>query len=143
MAEVVLRAELDAAGLTGKVEVESAGTGDWHAGEPMDSRARAALSGRGYDGSRHEARQIRASWLDGYDLMLAMDSSNLADLLEMAAGDSGLAGRIQLMRSFDPAAPADAEVPDPYYGSAEDYDEVFELVDAAARSLARQLAAEL
>jgi protein-tyrosine phosphatase len=75
--------------------------------------------------------------------MLAMDSSNLADLLEMAAGDSGLAGRIQLMRSFDPAAPADAEVPDPYYGSAEDYDEVFELVDAAARSLARQLAAEL
>jgi len=143
IAEVVLRAELDEAGLGGKVAVESAGTGDWHAGEPMDSRARAVLSGRGFDGSRHEARQIRASWLDDYDLVLAMDAGNLADLLEMAAGDDELAGRIQLIRSFDPAAPADAEVPDPYYGSAENYEEVFELVDAAARSLARQLAAEL
>ncbi len=143
MAEVVLRSELDEAGLAGKVEVESAGTGDWHVGQPMDSRARVALSRRGYDGSRHEARQIRASWLDDYDLVLAMDAGNLADLLDLTAGDEELAGRIQLIRSFDPAAPAHAEVPDPYYGSAEDYAEVFELVDAAARSLARQLAAEL
>ncbi len=80
MAEVVLRDELDKAGLSGKVTVDSAGTGDWHVGEAMDSRARAELSRRGYDGSGHEARQIRASWLDDYDLLLAMDRSNLANL---------------------------------------------------------------
>ncbi len=64
MAEVILRDELAAAGLGGKVDVDSAGTGDWHLGEAMDRRARAELSRRGYDGSRHEARQIQPSWLD-------------------------------------------------------------------------------
>src|SRR5262244_139612 len=101
MAEVVLRAELDRAGLSGKVEVDSAGTGDWHLGEAMDPGARAELSRRGYDGSGHEARQIQPSWLTDYDLLLAMDRSNLAGLRRMAAGDSELAGRIRLMRSFD------------------------------------------
>ena len=141
MGEVVLRDELRKAGLAGKVEVESAGTGDWHLGEAMDSRARAELSRRGYDGSRHEARQIQASWLTNYDLLLAMDRTNLANLLRMAAGDDDLLGRIQLMLSFDPDAPEAAEVPDPYNGSPADYAEVFDLVEAAARGLARQLAA--
>jgi protein-tyrosine phosphatase len=72
-----------------------------------------------------------------------MDRTNLADLRRLAAGDPDLADRIQLMRSFDPAAPRDAEVPDPYYGSSEDYAEVFELAEAAAKGLAAQLAAEL
>ncbi|HUA43210.1 MAG TPA: low molecular weight protein-tyrosine-phosphatase [Streptosporangiaceae bacterium] len=141
MGEVLLRDELRKAGLAGKVEVESAGTGDWHIGEAMDSRARAELSRRGYDGSRHEARQIQASWLTEYDLLLAMDRANLASLRRMAAGDTDLAGRIQLMLSFDPDAPDGAEVPDPYNGSPDDYAEVFELVEAAARGLASQLAA--
>jgi protein-tyrosine phosphatase len=140
MGEVLLRDELRKVGLTGKVEVESAGTGDWHLGEAMDSRARAELSRRGYDGSRHEARQIQPSWLKDYDLLLAMDRSNLDGLRRMAAGDADLAGRIQLMLSFDPDAPEGAEVPDPYNGSPEDYAEVFELVEAAARGLASQLA---
>jgi len=140
MAEVVLSDELDRAGLAGKVTVESAGTGDWHLGEAMDSRARAELSRRGYDGSGHEARQIQQSWLDDYDLLLAMDHANLANLRRMAAGDTDLTGRIVLMRSFDPDAADDlAEVPDPFYGSAEDYAEVFDLVHAAARGLASQL----
>src|SRR5450755_2384600 len=63
MAEVVVRAELERAGLAGKVEVDSAGTGDWHVGGPMDRRARAELARRGYDGTSHRARQIDASWL--------------------------------------------------------------------------------
>lgn len=141
MAEVILRDELANAGLAGKVEVESAGTGDWHLGEAMDSRARAELSRRGYDGSGHEARQIQPSWLIDYDLLLAMDRSNLASLRRMAAGDSELLSRIRLMRSFDPDADAQAEVPDPYNGGPEEYAEVFELVAPAAQGLAGQLAA--
>jgi protein-tyrosine phosphatase len=143
MAEVVLRDELEKAGLAGKVEVDSAGTGDWHIGESMDSRARAELSSRGYDGSGHEARQIRSSWLGRYDLLLAMDRHNHADLKAMAAGDPDLAGRIQLMRDFDPGSPPGAEVPDPYGGGQDDWTEAFGLVQSAARALAGQLAAEL
>lgn len=143
MGEVLLREELRRAGLAGKVEVDSAGTGDWHLGEAMHAGARAELSRRGYDGSMHEARQIQASWLHDYDLVLAMDRSNLSSLRRMADGDGDLLGRIQLMLSFDPDAPAGAEVPDPYNGTPEDYAEVFELVQAAARGLASQLAAKL
>jgi protein-tyrosine phosphatase len=143
MGERILTGELDKAGMAGDVVVDSAGTGDWHLGEPMDSRARSELSRRGYDGSGHEARQIRRHWLAGYDLLLAMDLANLASLRQMSAGDDGLTDRIRLMRSFDPASAESAEVPDPYYGSAADYAEVFELVEAAAKGLAGQLAAEL
>ena len=143
MAERVLAGELDKAGLTGKVTVDSAGTGDWHLGEAMDSRARAELSRRGYDGSGHESRQIQQHWLARYDLLLAMDQGNLASLRQLANGDPALASRIQLMRSFDPAAADGAEVPDPYDGSPADYAEVFDLVEAAAKGLASQLAAEL
>jgi protein-tyrosine phosphatase len=143
MAERVLRAELDRAGLAGKVTVDSAGTGDWHLGEEMDSRARAELSRRGYDGSGHEARQVQEHWLARYDLILAMDRANLANLRRLAGGDLGAANRIRLMRSFDPAAPAGAEVPDPYEGSPADYAEVFDLVDAAAKEVASRLAAQL
>jgi protein-tyrosine phosphatase len=143
MAERVLRAELDRAGLAGRVTVDSAGTGDWHLGEEMDSRAKAELSRRGYDGSGHQARQVQQHWLARYDLILAMDRANLASLRQLADGDLGLASRIRLMRSFDPAAPAGAEVPDPYDGSAADYAEVFDLVKAAANELASRLSAEL
>ena len=143
MGERVLIAELGYAGLAGKVVVDSAGTGDWHLGEAMDSRARSELSSRGYDGSGHEARQIQRHSLADYDLLLAMDLGNLASLRQMAVGDEELTARIRLMRSFDPAAADGAEVPDPYYGTPADYAAVFEQVEAAARGLAAQLAAEL
>jgi len=143
MGERVLIGELNKAGLAGKVVVDSAGTGDWHLGEAMDARARSELSSRGLDGSGHEARQIQAHWLARYDLLLAMDLANLAGLRQMAAGDDDLTARIRLMRSFDPAGAEGAEVPDPYYGTPADYAEVFELVEAAAKGLAAQLAAEL
>jgi len=143
MAEVVLRDEVERAGLAGRVTVESAGTGDWHVGGPMDPRSRTELGRRGYDGSRHIARQIQPDWLENYDLLVVMDRKNLASLRRMADGQDGLAGgRIALMRSFDPAEGPDtlAEVPDPYHGGPEEYAETFELVHAAARGLAAQLA---
>jgi protein-tyrosine-phosphatase len=102
MAEAVLRAELDRAGLSGQVEVDSAGTGDWHVGGPMDPRARAELHRRGYDGSGHRARQFDPSWFGRYDLVLAMDGGNLARLRRMAP-DREATDRTLLFRSFDPA----------------------------------------
>jgi protein-tyrosine phosphatase len=141
MAEVVLRDELDRAGLAGRVTVESAGTGDWHIGGPMDPRSRTELSRRGYDGSAHIARQITPSWLGDYDLFVVMDRKNLANLRQMAAGNPELDnGRIALMRSFDAVAAAGAEVPDPYHGGPAEWEETFELVHAAAQGLAGQLA---
>ena len=143
MAEVVLRAELERAGLSGRVEVDSAGTGDWHVGGPMDPGARAELSRRGYDGAGHRARQFEPSWFDRYDLVVAMDESNLARLRRMAP-DAQAADRIVLFRRFDPALAGrrggrDLDVPDPYNGGPEEYALVFDLVQPAARGLAEQL----
>ncbi|HBW19363.1 MAG TPA: hypothetical protein DEH11_10305, partial [Actinobacteria bacterium] len=143
MAEVALQAELKRAGLDGRVTVESAGTGDWHVGGPMHPGARSELSRRGLDGRDHRARQIDRSWLGDFDLLVAMDRSNLANLRRMAGRDDAMAGRIRLMRSFDLAAEPGAEVPDPYDGGPEDFAEVLDLVQAAVAGLAGQLAAAL
>jgi len=144
MAEVILREELERAGLSDRVEVDSAGTGDWHLGSPMDSRARAELSRRGFDGSGHRARQFGPSWFGRYDLVAAMDRGNLKRLRRMAP-DRQAADRTVLFLSLDPArngqgAGHDLEVPDPYDGGPEDYVLVFDLVQPAARGLAAQLA---
>jgi protein-tyrosine phosphatase len=142
MAEIVLRDELARAGLAGTVEVDSAGTGDWHIGEQMHGPAGAELARRGYDGAAHRARQIQPSWLARYDLLVAMDRKNLASLRRMApAGD---ASRIRLLRSFDPALawddPYGGDVPDPYGAAQEYYALALDLVLAGARGLAAQLA---
>jgi protein-tyrosine phosphatase len=140
MAEALIRAELQAAGLAGRVSVESAGTGDWHLGQRMDRRARAELARRGFDSSRHLARQISSDWLERFDLLVAMDASNLRDLQLMAVGRPDMADRIRLFRSFDPAAPAGAQVPDPYGGGHDEFARVFDMMQAAARGLAAELA---
>jgi protein-tyrosine phosphatase len=141
MAEILIRAELAAAGLADRVSVQSAGTGDWHLGQRMDRGARTELSRRGFDGSAHRARQIGPDWLDRFDLLIAMDQSNLRALRRMAAGRPNLADRIRLLRSFDPQAPDDGEVPDPYGGGSDEFAEVFELIAIAAKGLVGELAA--
>ncbi len=140
MAEVLIRDELALAGLAGRVSVQSAGTGDWHVGGPMDRRARAELARRGFDGSAHRARQIGPSWLDRFDLLVAMDQANLRALRRMAAGRPGADERIRLFLSFDPAAAEGAQVPDPYGAGPDAFADVFEMMRAAARGLAGGLA---
>jgi protein-tyrosine phosphatase len=139
MAEAMLRAELDRAGLGSAVVVDSAGTGDWHVGQRMDQRARAELSRRGYDGASHVARQIQPDWLAGRDLILAMDGQNLAALRRMA--QPAERDRIRLLRSFDFAAPPDAEIPDPYYGDGASFGTVLDFIEDAARGLAEAIKA--
>jgi protein-tyrosine phosphatase len=136
MAEVVLRAELDRIGLATAVEVDSAGTGDWHEGEPMDRQAQAELASRGLDGSAHRARQIEPSWLAERDLILAMDRSNLADLRQLATPDE--TERIRLFG--DIADLGGAEIPDPYGGGPAQFARVLDLLQSGATHLAAQLA---
>ena len=147
MADVVLRAELDRAGLAGLVEVDSAGTGDWHLGEPMAEQAGAELARRGYDGSAHRARRIQPSWFAQRDLVLAMDLSNLAALRALAPDEEAAGPRLMLFRSFDPdlaAAqthdPWDGAVPDPYGGPPAGYAQALDLVQGAVRGLVGRLA---
>ena len=138
MAEVVLRAELAQASLADAVTVDSAGTGDWHIGYPMDRRAHAELARRGYDGSAHRARQIDASWLPGRDLFLAMDRRNVADLRRMAAQAGVPDHRVQLFGAAGGLGP-DQDIPDPYGGEADDFATALELIQDGARQLTEQL----
>lgn len=126
-AHVVLEQRLADAGLDDRVDVGSSGTGGWHVGNPMDPRAAATLTSAGYDPTRHRARQYDASWPGAYDLVLAMDEANLADL-------GGRTERTALFRDFDPVDPG-AEVPDPYYGGDDGFEEVLTMVERTSDAI--------
>jgi len=123
MAEKVFAAELERAGLAEGVRVTSAGTGGWHVGDPADGRAAAVLRAAGYP-SDHRARQVDAEAL-GADLIVALDDTHRRALCDVGAS------RVRLLRSFDPTAPEGAEVPDPYYGGDDGFDEVLAMIQAA------------
>jgi protein-tyrosine phosphatase len=135
MAEKVYATLLDREGLSGQVEVSSAGTGPWHAGEPADRRAAEVLRRHGYP-VEHVARQVDPDHLEA-DLLLAATAEHVAALTRVLrrAGDVTVAQRVRLVRSFDPAAEPGAELPDPYYGGERGFDEVLEMVEAAMPGL--------
>jgi low molecular weight protein-tyrosine phosphatase len=130
-----MRALVREAGLEHSVQLESAGTGSWHVGSPPDPRAARVARERGtpLDG---RARQVRAEDFARFDLLLAMDAANAADLRRLAPGERERA-KVRLLREFDPASAAAGEldVPDPYHGAAGGFHEVFELVQAACEGL--------
>jgi protein-tyrosine phosphatase len=136
-AAAVLRDRLNKAGLSQQVEVDSAGTGDWHIGQPADSRAAEALRRHGYDDT-HRARQFQRHEFAEFDLVLAADASNAADLRDLAPTPEDVE-KVRLLRSFDPASPPGAEVPDPYYGAG-GFDEVLDINEAACDGLVDRLA---
>ncbi len=135
MAEAVCRSKLAERGLDRAVEVASAGTGGWHVGQDADPRALDALAGRGYL-LRHRARQFVHEWFADYDLVVALDRSNLA-ALERLAPDDGSRSRLVLLRQFDPAAveSGDLDVPDPYYGGSAGFEPVLDLIERACEGL--------
>jgi protein-tyrosine phosphatase len=138
-AEGVMRSLLREAGLEDRVEVDSAGTGGWHAGDPPDARAAEAARARGIalDGA---ARQVRPRDFEDFDLIVAMDRENVGDLLALAPDEAG-AAKVRLLREFDPAGGDDLDVPDPYYGGAHGFERVLDLVTAACRGLLDELRA--
>jgi protein-tyrosine phosphatase len=143
-AEVVLAQLLADAELGDEVVVGSAGTGDWHVGNDMDPRSRETLERNGYWHPVHRARQFSVADFDTYDMVLAIDEGHLARLAQLArlADDPvSAAASISLLRSYDPTAAAvgDLDVPDPYYRTAADFDEVLAQVERACAGLVAQL----
>lgn len=135
VADVVMNDLVAASPLAGRVLVDSCGTAGWHVGKPMDERSAHVLTEAGHDATRHRARQFHPSMLRTHDLVLAMDRSNLADL-------GGATDRVRLFREWDPAQPG-GEVPDPYYGGDEGFEEVLAMVDRTCRTLLADLRAAL
>ncbi len=132
-AEGVMRRLLRDEGLEDEIQIDSAGTGGWHVGNPPDERATEAARRRGIT-LEGAARQVRPSDFEDYDLLLAADRENLADLRAIAPDDEARA-KVRLLREFDPGSHGDLDVPDPYYGGPGGFEEVLDLVEAACRGL--------
>ena len=149
-----MRTLIGQADLEDRIELDSAGTGAWHVGNPPDDRASAAARSRGIelDG---RARQIRREDFDDFDLIVAMDSENLRELRRLAPGRQERE-KVRLLREFDPASgvgdagqpsrplaqrvAGDLDVPDPYYGGPNGFDDVLDIVTAGCRGLAADIA---
>lgn len=133
--EGVLRAKLDAAGLAALVELDSAGTHEYHLGRAPDPRTQRHALQRGYDLSALRARKVGVPDFDRFDLILAMDRENLAGLLKLRpdAGD-----KVRLLMSFATRHDAD-EVPDPYYGEGDGFERVLDYIEDACDGLVAEL----
>jgi protein-tyrosine phosphatase len=142
-AEGVMRELVGREGLQGAIVVDSAGTGAWHVGSPPDARAAEAARARGV-ALAGTARQVRPQDFEDFDYLVAMDGENVRALRSLAQGEDERS-KVRLLREFDPASAdgaegaGDLDVPDPYYGGADGFDEVFELVRAACAGLLEQL----
>jgi protein-tyrosine phosphatase len=149
MAEVVLRDRFEAAGLGGRVVVDSSGVSDEERGHPIDPRARAALEERGYDvDDLHRARRVGRGDVEQRDLVLAMTAQHARALRRLVEGGSGagghdLAERVRMYRSFDPDAPQVApgdpesalDIADPWYGGPRDFEVSLDEIEAAADAI--------
>ena len=142
-AEAVLRRLVDEAGLTGVVQVDSAGTSRYHLGDRPDSRTLAEAARRGIP-IEHRARRFTRHELSEWDLVIAMDAQNLRDLRALVSDDDGL-DRVHLLREFDPSASAalgtsaGLDVPDPYYGEDDGFSDMYDLIEPACRGLLEHL----
>lgn len=133
-AEGVMRHLLGERGLADRVEVESAGIGAWHVGEPPDQRSAAAARARGIE-LTGAAQQIRRADFERCDLLVAMDRGHLRDLRAMAPDDAARA-KVRLLLD-------EADVPDPYYGGEHGFEDVLDLVTEACERLADEVAAQV
>ena len=138
-AEAVLRHKLQQRGLHERVEVDSAGTHGWHEGAPPDHRSQARARLRGYDLSTIRSRPVVRGDFERFDLVLAMDTENLAWLEEACPSEH--LPKLGRLLEYAPN-PQGLDVPDPYYGSSSDFDRVLDLVEHACEGLVSRLAGE-
>ncbi|XID74055.1 low molecular weight protein-tyrosine-phosphatase [Alkanindiges sp. WGS2144] len=134
-AEIILKHYIKAAGLP--IELDSAGTSNYHPGKAPDPRTQAHAKARGYDLSALRARQVSAEDFESFDLILAMDQQNLADLQDLqrkfqAGNSKKYKAQLALMSQHDALYPQQA-VPDPYYGGATDFEHVIHQCESAAQ----------
>jgi protein-tyrosine phosphatase len=126
----VARNEFARAGLS--IEIDSAGTGNYHIGGRADERAIGSAKAHGYDLSAHRARQVRAEDFSHFDAVLAMDRVNLATL--KSNSPAGHRAEVALFLPYS-GLEAPSEVPDPYYGHPEDFERVIELARSGVKGL--------
>ncbi|MGE4408645.1 low molecular weight protein-tyrosine-phosphatase [Pseudomonas sp.] len=138
-AEGVLRQRVLAAGLEGRVEIDSAGTGDWHVGKAPDDRACAAARRRGYELGALRARQVQREDFQRFDLILAMDHDNLARLRALQPEQGGAELGL-LLRRYGLGCDA---VPDPYYGGEDGFEAVLNLIERACDALLEEIEGRL
>jgi len=138
MAEAIFTELVANAGLQHRISISSAGTGDWHVGEPADERTINALAARGYNGAGHRARQFDPEWFSKLDLIVAFDRGQERILRTWAPSDQDRS-KVQPMLSFDRHLAELIDVPDPYYSDAALFDHVLGLIERACGSLFRQI----
>jgi protein-tyrosine phosphatase len=131
-AEGVFRTLVAKAGLSDAISVDSAGTSNWHIGEPPDRRGQDVAAGRGYDLSAQRGRQVAGGDFDRFDYIIGMDQSNIANLSAIAPPGTG--DKIALFLEFAPQL-GQREVPDPYYGGDGGFDGVLDMIEAASQGL--------
>lgn len=130
LAEFVVRQRADERGFSGRFHFGSAGTGDWHVGKAADRRMQQTAAGHGIDLSPHRASQVTRGRIDQWDWFIAMDRANYNELLALGANRA----RTLMMRQFEDAdRPAD--VPDPYYGGEQGFEDVFEILSSNADAI--------
>jgi len=138
MAETVFKELVKKAGFEKKIAVISAGTGDWHVGEPSDERTLEALAAQGYNGSGHRGRQFDPAWFANLDLVVVFDRSQERILKAWASTEQDRS-KVQLLLSFDSEQTALVDVPDPYYSDAAMFDQVLTMITRACAALFRQI----
>ena len=131
LAEGILRHRIRAAGLEHAVSVDSAGTAAWHIGKTPDPRSIAVAARNGIDLTSQHARQVARADFEAFDMILAMDADNLAELRARAPAGS----QAELRRFLD------HDVPDPYYGGPDGFDHVFRMLDEGCAALVAELSA--
>lgn len=135
LAEGVMAHLLDQEGLGEDFELDSAGTGNWHSGDLPDPRSRETALRHGFR-LTHRARTVVPPDFERFDLILAMDGDNFHNLQYMAR-NSQQKRKIRMIRDWDPQGPGD--VPDPYYGTSEDFELVWNMLDRSCRRLLQEL----
>jgi protein-tyrosine phosphatase len=136
MAEGVFRRVIKEEGVAHLFEIDSAGLGDWHVGQAPDTRAQSAARRRGIDISGQSARQVTHADYTRFDLLLAMDGSNFAELTQHAPKDAR--HKIRRLLDFAPHT-GTQDVPDPFFGGREGFDHALDLIEHAARGLLAEL----
>lgn len=140
LAEGIFRRLAAARGLDEEFHVDSAGTGDYHVGEPPDSRAADVARAHGVT-LTGRARALEKEDFERFDHILAMDRTNLRRIQEMQSAYGNTTATVALLRDFDPEAGDDPDIPDPYYGGAGGFERVFKMIERTCRQLLDHLTA--
>jgi len=134
----VFQGMVDGSGFADAIEVDSAGTGDWHIGHSPDQRTSQVAATKGYDLNQLRARLVSGDDFEQFDYIIAMDRANLSDLVAMQP--SNFSGFLGLFLDFS-TQDSYREVPDPYYGGEDGFELVFNLVEEASRGLLQHIQA--